>query len=399
LGYQNYSMDLVFSDMPVNISCPNCDFATSSDASKCPNCGVNLGIAAILAEQALATSSQIPSGAALSPEILIPRLGDYLLERGLVTSEELQRALDYQAATSSNGKPRLLGQTLLDLRLIDREELDQVITEQILQLQAALQDSNRHLEKRVQERTNELQKALNRLTELNQLKSNFISSISHELRTPLTHIKGYLDLLVEGSLGPINTDQADAFNVLLRAEARLEQLIDDLIRFSLAARGELSLSMTTVSLQDLINISVARADKLARPRNISIKVESDEQMPLVQVDSDKIVWVLLQLLDNAIKFTPQGGTVIFKTSSGNKIATIAITDTGIGIPPERLNEIFEPFHQLEGADTRRFGGTGLGLALVRRILDAHGSTISVRSKVNQGSSFEFYLPVAQENHV
>jgi signal transduction histidine kinase len=385
--------------MAINISCPNCDFATYSDASKCPNCGVNLGIAAILAEQALADSSPIPSGTPLSPEILIPRLGEYLLERGMLTSAELQRALEHQAVTSSNGKPRLLGQTLLDLGLIDREELDQVITEQILQLQAALQDSNRHLEKRVQERTNDLQNALNRLTELNQLKSNFISSISHELRTPLTHIKGYLDLLVEGSLGPINPAQEDALNVLLKAEARLEQLIDDLIRFSLAARGELSLSVTSVSLENLIASSVARAKKLAKPKKISIQVENDEQLPFVRVDIDKIGWVLLQLLDNAIKFTHQGGMVTVKTTSGNKIATITIADTGIGIPPERLNEIFEPFHQLEGADTRRYGGTGLGLALVRRILDAHGSTINVRSIVNQGSTFEFYLPVAQENHV
>jgi signal transduction histidine kinase len=114
---------------------------------------------------------------------------------------------------------------LLELGYIDREILDQVITEQILQLQSALQHANRQLESRVQERTRELQQALNRLSELNQLKSNFISNVSHELRTPLTHIKGYLDLLADGSLGQLTDQQSTAVEGRFALETRLEELI------------------------------------------------------------------------------------------------------------------------------------------------------------------------------
>lgn len=137
----------------------------------------------------------------------------------------------------------MIGQKLLELGLVDRETLDQVVTEQILQLQQALQLANRQLEQRVLERTQDLQQALNKLSELNELKSNFISTISHELRTPLTHLKGYITLLADGSLGDLSEAQQEAMDVMERAEARLEHLIEDLIQFSLIARGQLSLTL------------------------------------------------------------------------------------------------------------------------------------------------------------
>jgi signal transduction histidine kinase len=285
-----------------------------------------------------------------------------------------------------------VGQVLLDLGFIDREILDQVVTEQILQLQSALQQSNRQLEWRVQERTQDLQNALNKVSELNQLKSNFISNISHELRTPLTHIKGYLNLLAEGTLGSLNKDQSEALEVLLRSEARLEQLIEDLIWFTLASRGELTLNLYSCNVTDLIQTSLSRAEKLARARKISLQVILAVGLPMVQVDGDKITWVLLQLLDNAIKFTPQGGKVKVDAALEDGLVKVSVTDTGIGISPDRIEEIFEPFHQLDESDKRHYGGTGLGLALVRRIVEAHGTRIKVQSEIGKGSRFEFELP-------
>ena len=129
-----------------------------------------------------------------------------MIEQGVLQPEELQRALDYQKERSALGKPVLLGQALLELNLVARETLDQVITMQILKLQRALNEANKNLQRRVDERTKELKRALNRLAELNYLKSNFISNISHELRTPLTHIKGYLDILSDDGLGLLNGD-------------------------------------------------------------------------------------------------------------------------------------------------------------------------------------------------
>jgi signal transduction histidine kinase len=378
--------------MPVTLTCPNCSKVIREDDHLCPGCGLNLTLAILMAEQTLAASPVIPSGAPITPELLVPRLGDFLLEKGVLSAGDLQYALLYQHSRAETGEIRLLGQALLELGLVDRETLDQVITEQILHLQAALQDSNRKLENRVQERTLDLQKALNKLTELNQLKSSFISSISHELRTPLTHIKGYLDLLADGSLGELNSAQSDAVQVLLRAENRLTQLIDNLIRFSMAARGELSLNMTPVDLALVANQLLGSLRKQASSRQVILEFMIDVPLPTVLADKEKMSWVLLQLLDNAVKFTPANGKVTLRMTSDGSIVTVSISDTGIGISEDNLKEIFQPFHQLDGSDTRRYGGTGLGLALVQRIIDAHGSNIHVRSAIGEGSCFEFHLP-------
>jgi len=127
----------------------------------------------------------------LTPEMLVPRIGEYLVKHDYITDSDLKKALAFQQEKMANQQTYLLGQALIDLKLIDRAILDQAVTEQIIQLRSALQAANRSLELRVQERTAELQKALERLSELSQMKANFISNVSHELRTPLTHIKGY----------------------------------------------------------------------------------------------------------------------------------------------------------------------------------------------------------------
>jgi signal transduction histidine kinase len=381
------------------ITCPRCGQPVDAQARQCSSCGIDLALAAIMAEQSLTSSISLSAGAPLAPEILVPRLGAFLVERGVLTPDDLQRALDIHRQYSEAGKPLLFGKLLLELGLVDRETLDQVITEQILKLQEALQQSNRQLEQRVQERTIELQRALSKLSQLNELKSNFISNISHELRTPLTHMKGYLSIFTDGGLGPLTSHQEEALEVVMRAEGRLEKLIEDLIQFSLAARSELSLNLTSASLTELIQAVFSRVKRQARIKEINLHTSLSNNLPLVRIDSEKIAWVLHQLLDNAIKFTPKGGHVIVEATTEGKLVTVRVTDSGIGIAPERLNELFEPFHQLDSSDTRRYGGVGLGLALARRIVEAHGSTIRVQSKLGQGSRFEFPLPIVDERHV
>ena len=192
----------------------------------------------------------------LTPEMLVPRMGEHLVQKGLVSAEAIQRALAHQQEETARGNSILLGQALIDLNLISRADLDQAVTEQIIQLRTALQASNRSLERRVEERTAELQKALERVSELNQLKANFISNISHELRTPLTHIKGYIELLVSESLGPLTEEQKHALEVSQQSTNRLETLIGDLIMVSLASRGELSIKQDPVDICRLTNLAV-----------------------------------------------------------------------------------------------------------------------------------------------
>jgi len=305
----------------------------------------------------------------ISPEVLVPRLGEQLVENGLITRDQLKLALEHQKKSKA-------------------------ITEQILRLRAALEDANRNLERRVQQRTAELEEALQKLSELNQLKANFLANISHELRTPLTHIRGYLELMQTESLGPLNPEQDKAIDVSLHSAARLQNLIDDLILFSQASRGEMTLTLAPVDFKKVVNRVVTHARPKAEDRGVALKVALDPAVASVQADEEKISWVLTQLLDNAIKFTPAGGQVqlMARLDEQNRhLVQVSVSDTGVGIPQERLAEIFEPFHQLDSSSTRRYGGTGLGLALVREIIEAHSSMISVQSVLQQGTTISFPL--------
>lgn len=374
--------------------CPNCGHPVRYDDRDCENCGINLLLATYLVStysvESIAQAQKTP----LAPEVLVPRLGERLVEKGALSQDDLQRALEKHRQLAQSGESKLIGQLLLEMNLVTQDLLDRVVTEQILQLQHALQVSNRELENRVEERTYDLQNALDRLSELNALKSSFISNISHELRTPLTHIKGYLLLLSDGSLGELSPDQKEALDVMVRSEERLEQLIEDLIQFSLTARGQLSINLKPIGVADLVWRTRDKVERLAEGRNVRLELRIPEQPAFVRVDLEKISWVLLQLQDNAIKFTPVGGIVRVQIKLDGGLAVFSVKDTGIGIPSERISEIFEPFRQLDSSDNRRFGGTGLGLAMVKKIIEAHGSTIKVHSKPDIGSEFEFALPLS-----
>ena len=380
--------------MVESIPCPNCNQRVTTKVRNCPHCGVNLALAAISAERELQSSPALMN-IPITPEILVPRLGDSLIEKGQLSADGLKKALEYQKQKEANGQPCLIGQALLELDLISRETLDQVVTEQILQLQTALQNANHDLEARVRERTNELEQALSRLAELNQLKSNFIANISHELRTPLTHIRGYLELIIDNGLGPLNQDQSDALAVMQRSEERLERLIEDLIEFSLVAQGELTLQIGPIDLVSLLEETAMEYVARCETKKISLKTDYPPNLPMIKGDAQKISWVLLQLTNNAIKFTDPGGWVKLGAAMDGGLINIFVEDTGIGISSEKLSEIFEPFHQLDSSATRRYGGTGLGLAMTRQIIEAHGSEISVQSQEGEGSRFEFKFPVEE----
>ena len=334
----------------------------------------------------------------LTPEILVPRLGEHLVQAGAITASGLKKALAHQRKMQRSGERYLLGQALLDLQLIDQPTLDNAITEQIIQLRNALEDANRNLERRVEERTAELQEALRKLSELNQMKANFVANVSHELRTPLTHVKGYLELLVTGTLGALTPDEQNALQIAQRAAGRLESLIDNLILFSQAARGEMTLRLSSVNMNRIAESVFEYSRSKAEDRNVSLRYEVEPNLPPVQADEEKISWAILQLLENAIKFTPGGGVVTLSIRpESDAMILVAVSDTGIGIPEDRREEIFEPFHQLDGSPTRRYGGTGLGLALAREILDAHGSVIEFQSETGKGSTFRFELLTASES--
>jgi signal transduction histidine kinase len=377
--------------------CPQCQTPISSGDVSCPVCGANIALVTLLAEYQVVGRAKTGTGRLRmrpsSVEQLLPRLGEYLVRDGYLTEIQLRAALERQKASAGDGTHgRLLGQTLEEMGFITRDRLDQVIAQQILELQTALLEANQSLEKRVAERTSELEAALVKLTELNRLKANFVANISHELRTPLTQIKGYNSLLADGVLGALTAEQVEALTVATRSIERLEQLINDLITYATASKGELTLNLQFVSVPALIARVVKKSLEKAQKREIALSVQASMDLPPAYADEEKLNWVLLQLVDNAIKFTPTAGRVTISANLKGRRILFAVRDTGIGIPLNRLHELFEAFQQLDGSATRQYGGTGLGLALVRRIIEAHGSEIIVESQEGQGSVFSFALP-------
>lgn len=378
------------------ISCPSCSQPINPKDRYCPHCGVDIGLAAVLAEEELRRGTdelRFP----LTPEVLIPRIGDYLKENNLVTQSQIDQAVAFQNERERDGKPVLIGQALVEMGVLDQRKLDKVITEQIFQLQSALRRANQELEDRVVQRTSELQRAMVRLAELNQLKSNFIANISHELRTPLTHLKGYLEILKDESLGPLNSEQKEALNVMLKSEIRLEQLIEDLIQFSIAARGDFEIKLSELNLEKLLRNAIRKAEPESREKGVHLVVNIPEKVPPAFGDFGKIEWVVSELINNSLKFTQDDGIIEIGAVVEYPEILIYVKDNGIGIPVDQIERIFEPFHQIDGSSTRRYGGTGLGLSLAQRIIEAHGSQIVVKSKMNKGTKIAFGLTIAESS--
>jgi hypothetical protein len=226
------------------------------------------------------------------------------------------------------------------------------------------------------------------------LKANFVGNISHELRTPMTQVVGYVELLAEGTLGPLTREQRDALQSMRRAASRLEGLIEDLIQFAATTRGEIQLSLSSCDMVSVAQDAIDHARHGSGAGKTKVNLEADSGLPLVRADRPRITWVVAQLLDNSLKFTPPGGRVTLAIRRSARGVCLSVEDTGIGIPQSRIAELFTPFHQLDGATTRRYSGTGLGLALARQIVEAHGSQIRVESKEAKGSSFSFDLDQA-----
>ncbi len=263
-------------------------------------------------------------------------------------------------------------------------------------LHDALEGYNRELEARVTERTAQLEKALDELRELDRLKSDFIGNVSHELRTPLLHVKGYVSLLADKTLGPLTEEQKNGLATTHKAVGTLEQLIDDIVDFGGTAQTNLFLD--AVQVQDAAELALEVLQSTNELKNTNIGIVCEPNIPRVQADKKALSRIMRHLLDNAVKFSPQGGNISVRgrMNPDTGKVRVEVQDHGIGIPQDQLENIFESFYQADGSTTRRYSGTGIGLAIVRQLLEKHDSTIEVESEVGVGSTFSFELQVATE---
>lgn len=378
-------------------SCPQCHTPVRASDMVCRSCGINLALAAALAEGYTRATRSVPHsepGAARATAEL-PRFGEFLVGQGYINPAQLRAGLARQRESAALGDRQAIGHTLVAMGVISREQLDQAGIQQVRQLQGALEASNRQLEQRVVERTQALQAALQQITDLSELKANFIANISHELRTPLVPIKGYSDLLLNGSLGLLSDGQTEAVETIQRSAQRLEKLINQLIQFASSAEGKVVINPSIIHVPDLVEPLFEYFQPKADAAGVSLVRDVPAGLPLAWADAEKIYWVLYQLLDNAVKFTLPGGQVTVSVLASASSMRLSVRDTGVGISAENLRLIFEPFTQAPVTAGQLVDGTGLGLSLVQRIVEAHAARVEVESQLGRGSTFSFELPLSR----
>jgi two-component system sensor histidine kinase GlrK len=230
-----------------------------------------------------------------------------------------------------------------------------------------------------------------RLKEVDRMKSDFFSLMSHELRTPLTSIREGTNLFLEGQGGEVTEKQQKLLTIIAEESNRLIALVNSLLDLSKLEAGMVAFHLAEHDLPALIARSLHEVMPLAEAKGISIQKDIGE-IPPVPVDSERILQVLRNLIGNALKFTPVGGSVQVAVRRTDEGVKVSVTDTGPGIPGEHTNMIFEKFSQASPAGPRRLQGTGLGLAIVKHIVQAHGGRVWVESETGQGSTFYFVLP-------
>ncbi|MDP2937757.1 MAG: ATP-binding protein [Candidatus Omnitrophota bacterium] len=279
------------------------------------------------------------------------------------------------------------------------EELITILSNQIGQAleNARLFEKTWHaqqeLEKKVEERTRELTFALDEVKKINKRKTDFISSVSHELRTPLTSIKGYAAILIEEKLGHLPPAAKERLEKINRHSDELVHMVNDLLDIARIESGRAIMKMEEQDLKTIISNVADLISIQCKNKNIELIASIQKDIPPVLADRVQLERVFINLLGNAVKFTPENGKITIKAHSQDNVIQVDISDTGIGIPPDSLSMIFEEFYRVDNPINQQVKGTGLGLSLVKHIIEAHKGKIWAESKQGKGSTFSFTLPV------
>ena len=231
------------------------------------------------------------------------------------------------------------------------------------------------------------------LRQLEQVRTEFVANVSHELRTPLTAIQGYLETLLGGAMD----DPAHArrfLEVVFRHTERLGRLLNDLTDLSNIELGRVSLHRGPIALAEVVEGTLAIIRAKADAGGVRLEARMPADLPAVQADRDRLAQILINLVDNAVKYTPRGGQVAVEAAAGEGLVEVAVVDTGVGIPPADLPRITERFYRVDRARSRELGGTGLGLAIVKHLVAAHGGTLVIESRPGEGTRVRVTLPAA-----
>jgi signal transduction histidine kinase len=252
----------------------------------------------------------------------------------------------------------------------------------------------RRLEEKLRRENFELEQQNRGIQETNHMMSEFVSMVSHEMRTPLTSIQGYAELLLDGDAGDLTKEQRDFLRTVRSNSDRLLALINGLLDLARVESGRIELERSAVELEPLVQ-SVARSLRpLISAKQQQLALELAGNLPPVWADADRLTQILTNLISNAHKYTPTGGSIRVKAREQGSQVWIDVSDTGVGLLPEEQDQLFTRFFRARNRATRQVSGTGLGLAITRSLIELHGGDITVESRPGQGSTFSFYLPAA-----
>jgi signal transduction histidine kinase len=262
------------------------------------------------------------------------------------------------------------------------------------QLQAELSD-RKHTEHKLQQANEKLEVTVVELARATRLKDEFLASMSHELRTPLNAILGLSEGLLEEVYSPLNPRQQKAIATIEKSGRHLLDLINDVLDLAKIESGKLTLEFSHLSVRSLCDSSVTFIKHLATQKSLQLSFQVSEAVSFIAADERRLRQLLINLLSNAVKFTPQGGQITLEVEpDSSEQVRFSVTDTGIGIEPQHLSKLFQSFVQIDSNLNRQYSGTGLGLALVRRIAELHGGEVSVQSQIGKGSCFSVLLPIS-----
>jgi two-component system sensor histidine kinase ChiS len=299
---------------------------------------------------------------------------------GIVTARWIVQPIHYlDAATTQLAN----GQWQQDLP-IDRQDEIGNLAKSFNRMTGQLRQAFTHLEANNAE-----------LKRLDELKDEFLANTSHELRTPLNGIIGIAESLLDGAVGPLPESANANLALIVTSGKRLSHLINDVLDFAKLKHNNLALQIKPISIREMADVVLILSQPLIGNKPIQLINLLPNDLPLVDADENRLQQILYNLIGNAIKFTEQGKIEITAVVNPQWL-TITVTDTGIGIPTDKLDRIFESFEQVDGSVARKYGGTGLGLAITKQLVNLHGGDIEVQSTVGQGSQFSFTLPISHQ---
>lgn len=258
-----------------------------------------------------------------------------------------------------------------------------------------IQAFNITLQEKVNEATRELKSTNRKLIELDEAKDEFISMASHQLRTPLTSIKGYLSMLLDGDMGKLGKDQTSALKEAFGSSQRMVFLISDFLNVSRIKTGKFVIEKSQVNLAEMVHEELSQLKELAESRNVQFKYDQPKEFPTVMLDDNKIRQVMMNMIDNAIYYTPIGGTVTVQLYVDAKEVVFKVIDTGIGVPKAERHKLFTKFFRAANARVARPDGTGLGLFMAQKIVLAQGGVIIFESEEGKGSTFGWRFPLSK----